>query len=63
MLKRSPCVKADGTLKTRYGTPERAEKAAKLLRENRPVDADLVHVYHCPDCRYWHVGHSSVEPA
>lgn len=30
-----------------------------LLRRGLEKNADTVHVYHCPHCRMWHVGHSS----
>lgn len=52
-LRNSSCPKIG------HDTREAAEEQVRaLLRGGRDwYDSTMLHVYRCPDCRRWHVGH------
>lgn len=44
--------------KTKYGTRRKAEKGLVFIWSRDPtVTLDDLHVYQCPQCRNFHIGH------
>jgi len=48
------------TGKTKYTTEEKANKGKMYIWSHDPsADITDLHVYKCPHCSYWHIGHIS----
>jgi len=50
--------------KKRYGTEKNANRGRMNLWGADPkADLSDLHVYRCPECGFWHVGHKSIYEA
>lgn len=50
-------LRCDRSGKVQYASPKAAKKAVRGLQV-KGKSGGRMHSYHCPDCRWWHIGHS-----
>lgn len=54
------CVTRKGTPKVQYGTWGEAEKGLRRTRRRNIAYAEGLHIYRCPDCHRYHLGHEEI---
>ena len=59
MTRESFCANADGSRKVTYLSKPEAKKVARFLakREDHMQQGAVFHLYRCPDCHCYHLGH------
>lgn len=55
MTRESACHRADGL--TKLGFDNKAVAKAAARRAQARLSTSEMHVYRCPDCRYFHIAH------
>ena len=54
---RSDCLRADGSPKQGYLSKRDAKRVSHLVSARQQYAGNAIHIYRCPECRCWHVGH------